>query len=194
MSPFKPLAYLLGALAFLGALFYVRAPRAVDAPADRAPILLRAPSLPARPPAASLGEAPAEWTVASLSGGVQRFDDFRGKVVVLNLWATWCPPCLEEMPSLDALYGRLDPNEVSVILLSEEQPETVRPFIERHNVRAPVYVDAGPRPPDFGGEILPATYIIDRRGQVRWATIGAADWNDDRVVGFIRNLVEEPGG
>lgn len=194
VSAFKPLAYVLGAIAFLGALFYVRAPRPVGGPSEKAPVVLRAPSLPATPPAGSLGEAPAEWALASLSGRVKHLADFRGKVVVLNLWATWCPPCLDEMPSLEALYERLDPDQVAVILLSEESPETVRPFVERHKIRAPVYVDAGPRPPAFGGEVLPATYFIDRAGRVRWTTVGAANWNDDRVLGFIRNLLEEPAG
>lgn len=115
--------------------------------------------------------------------------DFKGKVVVLNLWATWCTPCVAEMPTLERLQQKMGENDVVVIALSIDRGglDTVREFFERVGVKAlPVFVDPTMRSQStlsaFG---LPTTIIIDRDGKERGRLLGPAEWDSDRAIDLI---------
>jgi thiol-disulfide isomerase/thioredoxin len=115
--------------------------------------------------------------------------DFKGKVVVLNLWATWCTPCVAEMPTLERLQQKMGENDVVVIALSIDRGgvDTVREFFERVGVKAlPVFVDPTMRAQStlsaFG---LPTTIIIDRDGKERGRLLGPAEWDSNRAIELI---------
>lgn len=113
-----------------------------------------------------LGPAP-DVTVAALDGAPRGPADYRGEVVVLNVWATWCPPCVVETPGFVDLAREFD-GEVQFLGLSQdEDPAAVRAFAERYDVPYPLLVGrplAGAPPPTT---VLPTTFVIDRRGRVR---------------------------
>lgn len=121
---------------------------------------------------------------------------FRGKVIVLNLWATWCTPCVAEMPMLDRLQERLEGMDAVVVALSLDRggAAAVREFYEREGIRSlKVYVDPSMRAQAtlqaFG---LPTTVIIDPEGNERGRLIGPAKWNDDAALDLITSAKSPP--
>jgi thiol-disulfide isomerase/thioredoxin len=106
--------------------------------------------------------------------------DFRGRVAVVNFWATWCAPCVEEMPALDRLHASLAPEGIEVVAISVDRGgmRLVGPFFETHGLRAlPVYLDqTGASMRAFGVRGLPTTIVVDRQGRDAGRLEGAAEW------------------
>lgn len=115
--------------------------------------------------------------------------DLKGKVVVLNFWATWCPPCLEEMPSLVALQRRLN-ERVTVLAVSVDvDPDAYHKFIKNHDVALLTARDGDQKSSTlYGTYKFPETYVIDREGKIRRKFIGAVDWNDPEIEQYLRGL------
>jgi thiol-disulfide isomerase/thioredoxin len=134
----------------------------------------------------------------TLDGEEATLDAFAGKVVVLNLWATWCAPCREEMPSLDGLQARFAGRDVIVLALSVDRagPERVRQFLDEVGVqRLHVYRDpkaAATRALKVPG--LPATLLVDRRGREAGRVLGIAQWDGPAAVAAVERLLAEPAG
>jgi thiol-disulfide isomerase/thioredoxin len=122
-------------------------------------------------------------------GAPINLDKFRGKVVVLNLWATWCTPCVAEMPMLDRLQQQLEDVGVVVVALSIDRggPQAVKSFYEEHGIeRLGVYVDPSMRAQsDFRVIGLPTTILIDREGRERGRIVGPAEWDDAKAVDLV---------
>lgn len=116
--------------------------------------------------------------------------DYRGKVVVLNFWATWCPPCVEEMPSLVQLQQRLKDKGVTVLAVSLDADEgAYHKFLKDHGVNLTTVRDPDLKSSDLYGTFkYPETYIIDRNGTLQRKFIGAVNWNDPEVVSFLSKL------
>ena len=116
--------------------------------------------------------------------------DFRGKVVVLNFWATYCPPCIEETPSLVQLQQRLKDKGVTVVGVSWDVDEQAYyKFLKEHNIDYLTVRDADQKSSGLYGTIkIPETYIIDRNGIVRRKFISAVDWNQPEIVDFLSKL------
>ena len=125
-----------------------------------------------------------------MSDGVQTVDmgKLKGKVVVLNLWATWCAPCVEELPSLLTLQQKLP--GIEVVAVSTDQDDTVyRKFLVKHNVDVLTVRDADQKVNQMYGTVLiPETYIIDRQGIIRRKFIGAQDWTQPDIVDYLNKL------
>lgn len=125
-----------------------------------------------------------------MSDGVQTVDlaRLRGKVVVLNLWATWCAPCVEELPSLLALQKKMP--GIEVVGVSTDQDDAVyRKFLVRHNVDLLTVRDADQKVNSLYGTVLiPETYIIDRTGVLRRKFIGAQDWTGAEITDYLQKL------
>ena len=127
----------------------------------------------------------------TLKGGVTTLRRFSGKVVLLNLWATWCPACLHEMPSLDKLQARLGGDRFTVVSLSVDSQgaRAVLPFLRRLGIEnLTVYLDPVGRAAEAleAGEGLPWTFLIDHRGRVMGYMKGAADWDTPEGDALIR--------
>lgn len=139
-------------------------------------------------------EAP-DFTLPDLQGRSHRLSDFRGKVVFLNLWATWCPPCREEMPSMEALYRRLKDRGFVVLAVAEDEggAAVVGPFVTEMQLTFPVLLDPGATlSPRFGATGYPETFIIDRTGRVVNHTIGPAAWHSGEMVAYFEQLLSAP--
>lgn len=173
----------LAALVLLGYIFY----RSLDA-RHRSLGPPRFPD-PAKPRV--LGQADAEWRLRGLDGATYRFADFNDRVVFLNIWATWCAPCIEEMPTIASLYAALGPERVAFVIISEEDLETVSRFVERRKYPFPVYVKETKLPGVFESPGIPATFIVDRSGRVVFRHFGAADWSTAETRDFLLALAAE---
>ncbi len=125
-----------------------------------------------------------------MSDGVQTVDmgKLKGKVVVLNLWATWCAPCVEELPSLLTLQQKMP--GIDVVAVSTDQDDTVyRKFLVKHNVDVLTVRDADQKVNQmYGTVMIPETYIIDRQGVIRRKFIGAQDWTSADIVDYLNKL------
>lgn len=130
------------------------------------------------------------------AGRPRSLAEFRGKVVVLNLWATWCAPCREEMPALDRLQTKLGGRDFEVVALSidHQGPQVVRKFYDELGIKAlQLYIDpsaqAGFKLATRG---LPTTLIVDRAGREVGRRVGPAEWDAPRMVEEMRSMIEVP--
>ena len=128
----------------------------------------------------------------ALNDGQQRVDlrQFRGQVVVLNFWASWCAPCLKEMPSLEALQGEMP--QVKVVLVAfDESASTYMHYLERHPLPLlTVLDDKNTAPALYGTARPPETYIIDKNGLIRRKFIGPQDWTGTEMENTLRKLAD----
>lgn len=128
----------------------------------------------------------------SLDGERVDFADFSGRVLVLSFWATWCAPCVAEMPGLARLAEATSDLGVKLACVSREPLSTVRDFARIRGLDAPVYALVGEVPACFESRAVPATFVIDKRGAIVLRHHGAAAWDDADVVAFVRGLALAP--
>jgi thiol-disulfide isomerase/thioredoxin len=133
-----------------------------------------------------------EFSFADLSGKPASLADFKGKFVLLNLWATWCQPCLKEMPSLAALQARLGPSLV-VVAVSEDRggAAVVEPFVAKLGLdKLKIYLDPKSAAIHaFGAQGLPTSFVIDGDGKVLGKVEGGADWDSDKMRAVLARLM-----
>ncbi len=137
-----------------------------------------------------LGDRAPNFTLPRFPSGNLMLRDFRGKVVLLNFWATWCPPCVVETPSLEALASKMENRNVVVIGVSvDEDPTALKTFLARNHITYPIARDPSRNiPTSYGTLKFPETYIIDRDGYVADKIIGATDWTDPRMIQYVEDL------
>ncbi|MGP1397778.1 MAG: TlpA disulfide reductase family protein [Inquilinaceae bacterium] len=142
-------------------------------------------------------EAAPDISFSDALGNSLDLEDFRGHVVLVNLWATWCAPCVREMPALDRLQRRLAQRGLVVIPISidREGIAAVAPFYEEHGLDAlGVYLDPpGQSARAFATPGLPATYLIDRDGLLIGTYLGPAEWDGDDAVRLIEYYLDSEG-
>jgi cytochrome c biogenesis protein CcmG, thiol:disulfide interchange protein DsbE len=136
-----------------------------------------------------IGMAAPDFTVRD-SDRTVTLSQFKGQVVVLNFWATWCPPCIEEMPSLVQMQQRMKSKGVTVLAVSvDADGNSYRQFLRDHNVNLLAVRDADQKSNELYGTFkFPENYIIDRKGVVRRKFIGAVDWTEPEVIDFLGKL------
>jgi len=140
-----------------------------------------------RPP--HIGTAAPEFIVQDSDRKVD-LRDFQGKILVLNFWATWCAPCVEEMPSLVQLQQRLKDKGVTVVGVSiDVDGDAYHRFLTNYKIDFLTVRDPSHKSSDLYGTFkYPETYIIDRKGIVRRKFIGAVDWSQPEIVDFLNKL------
>ena len=116
-----------------------------------------------------------------------------GKVVFVNFWATWCPPCIAEMPSIDKLYQQFKDDEriVFVMVDVDNQYGKSKQFMDSRKLSLPVHVPAGDIPEHWLGGAIPTTLILDKQGQIATKHEGMADYSRPEVADFINKLIAE---
>ena len=137
-------------------------------------------------------EAPG-FRLPSLRGEEVELASYRGQVVVLNFWATWCPPCVAEMPSLERLHRALGPEGLAVVTVStDEDEETLREFVTRYGLSLPVLLDPGGRVASSAYRTtgFPETFVLDRAGILLQHTIGPAEWDSADALAHFRGLLD----
>ncbi len=134
-------------------------------------------------------EAP-RFVLEDVGGREFSLEDLKGRVVVLNFWATWCPPCKEEMASLSELNLRLKDSGVTVVAVNDFEPrQTVVDFAKRHNYSFTILVDEkGVVSERYRVVVLPTTFIIDREGRAVARVIGYRDWTDSNIIEALKEI------
>jgi peroxiredoxin len=144
------------------------------------------------------GDMAADFKLQSLSGKQVTLSSLRGKVVFLNVWATWCGPCREEMPSMETLYEHFKDRPDFVILAVSQDRKgraAVQPFVERNHLHFDVLLD----PDNVVGDAynvsgVPETFIIDRKGRIVAHHMGAFDWSQTDVRQALNELLDSKEG
>lgn len=116
--------------------------------------------------------------------------DFKGQVVLVNFWASWCAPCVEETPSLEAMSQRLKDKGVTVLGVSVDVDEgAYKKFLQQHNVTFPTVRDPDEKSSSlYGTTGWPETYVVDRQGVLRRKFVGPVDWNDPEIERYLTTL------
>ncbi len=140
-----------------------------------------------RPP--NIGTPAPGFTVQDTDRKVS-LNEFRGKIVVLNFWATWCPPCIEEMPSLVQMQQKMKGKGVEVVAISVDADQgAYQAFLKEHNVNLLTVRDPDQKSNNLYGTFkFPETYIIDRQGVLRRKFIGAIDWGTPEILDYLAKL------
>ena len=136
------------------------------------------------------GRLAPQFSVKDRSGQLHSLNDFRGKVVLVNFWATWCPPCIEEMPSIDSLQKTLDQEKFSIIAISvDDSWDSVDTFIKSSDLDLNIYSDfEGKVAKLYGTHKVPETYILNKEGIVVRKILGEIDWTSPKVLSYLKEL------
>ncbi len=137
------------------------------------------------------GGATPPLALKDTSGGSHRLEDYRGKVVLVNFWATWCAPCREEMPSIGRLKKKLANRPFVVLAVNVDEPESrIRKFLEQTPLDFPTLLDPGGLATKaWKVRILPASFLIMPSGRVRYVVTGELDWAHEQVVRVVSELL-----
>jgi thiol-disulfide isomerase/thioredoxin len=139
------------------------------------------------------GKAAPDFTVRDLAGKETRLSDLKGKVALVNFWATWCPPCREEVPSMAELNRLMagKPFQMLAISIDEGGKEAVEAFFRQANTSLPAYLDSnGTIGKMYGITGVPETFVIDRNGVIIKKLIGPLDWTAPEVVTFLNEAMQ----
>ena len=138
------------------------------------------------------GTASIDFTLSDLSGKKVSLSQYRGKLVFLNFWATWCPPCRAEMPAMERLYQKLKDKGLEILAVDlQEDAKTVQKFVKDNKLNFKVVLDAdGRMGATYGARSIPTTYIIGRNGDVLGGSIGGKEWDSPQMIAFFTRLLE----
>jgi thiol-disulfide isomerase/thioredoxin len=130
------------------------------------------------------------FSIKTLDGKKVDFNEFKGKPLFLNLWATWCGPCRAEMPSIQKLYNKIDKDSVSFVILSidaEDDLQKVDKYVASKEFSFPVFI-AEDLPPQLQVKVIPTTFVIDKNGDVAYKKSGMADYDTKQFRKFLDKL------
>ena len=135
----------------------------------------------------------AAFDLPDLKGQQHTLEDYRGQVVLVNFWASWCPPCIQEMPMLERLQQALDEQPFEILTVNVgEQKYRVWKFVKLINLGLPVILDA--RRDTFNSwelSVLPTSFLLDKQGNVRYRVVGDVEWDSEEVITLIESLINE---
>jgi thiol-disulfide isomerase/thioredoxin len=131
-----------------------------------------------------------DWKLQDLDRKVVNFKDLENKVIFLNFWATWCPPCIAEMGGIHDLYNDYK-DDVVFLLVSNEKKEIVKKFIEKKGYTFNSYLSLSSYPQNFNISSIPRTFLISKNGDIVIDKSGAANWNSDKVRAQVEVLISE---
>lgn len=120
--------------------------------------------------------------------GIISLEEFRGKYILINLWATWCPPCRAEMPTLQNLYEEIDTSKVQFVMISlDRDPNVAKEFIEKYGYDFPSFRLAGNLPDVYESTTIPTTYIITPGGKIAAKEVGMANYDNDKLKTLFKD-------
>ena len=134
-------------------------------------------------------EADFNMRLINSKGENVSMEQFRGKVIFINLWATWCPPCIAEMPGINSLYNDVEDEDIVFLMLSlDEDFEKAKRFKEKKGFHFEVYRPDGSLPQMYYSQSIPTTFIIDAKGGLAFTHMGMADYNTPEFKEFLQTL------
>lgn len=135
-----------------------------------------------------LSDTDYNWTLALGSGQQLDFNERKGKVVFLNFWATWCPPCVAELPEIQRAYEKHG-EDVAFVLVTDQEPGVVEAFMDKHGYKLPVSYSRSAPPGVFNHRSIPTTYIISKDGRIVSKKTGAVNWDSKATDRMFESLL-----
>lgn len=132
--------------------------------------------------------SPFDYNVISLDEAPKSIEIGKGEVTFLSYWATWCPPCIAEMPSIQSLYADYG-EKINFVLLTNEEPDKVKAFLDKKGYKLPVFIPQMNAPEALFEKSIPTNYIIDQNGKIIIKEQGASDWNSETVRTALDTLL-----
>lgn len=130
------------------------------------------------------------WQLVSQNGQLLNLEEKKGKVLIINMWATWCPPCVAEMPSFQKLYEDYG-DQVSFLFIARDEKDKVNSFLAKKGYTLPVYYEYSETPKVFESNSIPISFLVDKAGKIKIAHTGAADWNSEAIRLSLDALLAE---
>jgi thiol-disulfide isomerase/thioredoxin len=151
-----------------------------------------APAVAVNSPLATTEMVGADFQLVDLTGKVVPFSSLKGKVVFMNIWATWCPPCIAEMPNIQSLYEKVGSDKIAFVMLSVDAGgmDKVKKFIAKKGFTFPVYMPASQMPQEFESPSIPTTFVISREGRIVAKQMGMAEYDTKEVREYLQNLAK----
>jgi peroxiredoxin len=173
--------------------------RKLGLPAAVGLVALLALTVPGRFAPLDVGSRAPRYAAATLAGDTVRLEDLREEVVLVNVWATWCRPCVREMPALQRLHEAMASEGLRVVAVNVDNadfgadpPAMVRSFVSEHGLTFDILLDPANRIESvFQVAGLPMTFVIDRKGRIRQRVMGAREWDAPAMQAELRSLLEE---
>jgi len=175
---------------FLGILFFTPAGREVKLWMSKLRVMVLNPAIENVDDQQQLSKFDYEWKLVSAKGKQVELSDFSGKVILINYWATWCPPCIAEMPSLQNLYNDYQ-DKIVFIFLTNDDKSKVGAFMKKREFTLPVFYQASNAPSKLSTNSLPTTFLIDHNGKILIEEVGASDWNGASMRAILDKLLVE---
>lgn len=130
------------------------------------------------------------WTLQSIDGEVVQLSELKGKVLFINFWATWCPPCIAEMPAIQKLYDQYKNNpDIVFLFVTDDKTDQVKDFMTRHQYNLPVYRSLDVIPEELQTRSIPKTYLIDKEGSIVISKTGSAKWDSKKMFERLDNML-----
>jgi len=159
---------------------------------NRIKAMIIQPSVTSEKDVVQLTEKDYNWEFKDISGNTVNLSDFENKVVFMNFWATWCPPCVGEMPAVQDLYNTYkDDERIQFLMLTDDDPEKIKNFIKKREYTFPVFRYQFRPPNVFQSSVIPTTYIISKKGKIKVKETGASNWNGKTTKELINKLLSE---
>lgn len=138
----------------------------------------------------SLADEDYEWMLLDMEGTPVPFSTFRGEVIFLGLWATWCPPCRAEMPNIQRLFDEYG-DRMAILLASQEEAAQIKDFMDHYGYDMPVYRLAQNPSEKFRTSSIPTTFLVSREGRITIRKTGAARWDGNYFKSYLDSLLED---
>ncbi len=136
----------------------------------------------------SVSIADMQWQLVSIDGQKVQLADFEGKPIFINFWATWCPPCVAELPEIQDLYNVYH-DKVAFVLVTDESIEVIQKFMQQKNYHLPIYFVQSAIPQKFVSSSIPTTYLISPAHKIVIEKTGAAKWNSNAMHNLIDEMI-----
>lgn len=130
------------------------------------------------------------WKLRDLDGNITNLKQAKGEIIIINFWATWCPPCIAEMPSLQDIFDRYG-KKVNFFFVSSESTDRLKSFLSKKGYHLPVFQSVSEAPELLQSNSLPTTYVLSKTGEIVVKKTGAADWNSEAFHKLLKELLEE---
>ena len=144
-----------------------------------------------------VGQPLADFTLPDMAGNPVQLATLQGKVVFINVWTTWCPPCIEEMPTIQRLYEQLHPKGLEILAINMDAlgRQTVEPFLDKRRLTFPVLLDPESRTERlYGTAGVPESFIVDKAGRLVEKIVGPRDWAHPEIIALFERLLAAPHG
>jgi len=142
-----------------------------------------------------VGQPVADFTLPDLQGRQVRLSSLRGNVVFVNVWATWCQPCVDEMPTIQRLYDQMQARGLEVLAVSLDPlgAQIIEPFMRKYQLSFPVLLDTKSHIEKlYGTTGVPESFVIDKSGRLVEKVIGPRNWADPQIIAMFQRLLAEP--